>query len=118
MLLGGAALRSGETELFVRLAETLGAAVVTTMAGKSVFPEDHPLYGFHTGSKGTPLGLHLTSTADVILALGARFADETTCSYKDGVAFSIPKTKLIPWTSSRRDRPRTTLRGRHSRRFN
>jgi acetolactate synthase-1/2/3 large subunit len=31
----------------------------------------------------------------VILALGARFADETTCSYKDGVAFSIPKTKLI-----------------------
>lgn len=95
MLLGGAALHSGEMELFVRLAETLGAAVVTTMAGKSVFPEDHPLYGFHTGSKGTPLGLHLTSTADVILALGARFADETTCSYKDGVAFSIPKTKLI-----------------------
>ncbi len=95
ILLGGAALRSGETELFVRLAETLGAAVVTTMAGKSAFSEDHPLYGFHTGSKGTPLGLHLTSTADVILALGARFADETTCSYKDGVAFSIPKTKLI-----------------------
>jgi len=95
ILLGGAALRSGETELFVHLAETLGAAVVTTMAGKSAFPEDHPLYGFHTGSKGTPLGLHLTSTADVILALGARFADETTCSYKDGVAFSIPKTKLI-----------------------
>ena len=95
ILLGGAALRSGETELFVRLAETLGAAVVTTMAGKSAFPEDHPLYGFHTGSKGTPLGLHLTSTADVILALGTRFADETTCSYRDGVAFSIPKTKLI-----------------------
>lgn len=95
ILLGGAALRSGETELFVRLAETLGAAVVTTMAGKSAFPEDHPLYGFHTGSKGTPLGIQLTSTADVILALGARFADETTCSYRDGIAFSIPKTKLI-----------------------
>ena len=95
ILLGGAALRSGEKKLFVRLAETLGAAVVTTMAGKSAFPEDHPLYGFHSGSKGTPLGLHLTSTADVILALGTRFADETTCSYRDGVAFSIPKTKLI-----------------------
>ena len=95
ILLGGAALRAGETELYVRLAETLGAAVVTTMAGKSAFPEDHSLYGFHTGSKGTPLGLHLTSTADVILALGTRFADETTCSYRDGVAFSIPKTRLI-----------------------
>jgi len=95
ILLGGAALRAGETELFVRLAETLGAAVLTTMAGKSAFPEDHPLYGFHTGSKGTPLGLRLTSTADVILALGTRFADETTCSYRNGVAFSIPKTRLI-----------------------
>ncbi len=95
ILLGGAALRSGETELFVRLAETLGAAVVTTMAAKSAFPEDHPLHGFHTGSKGTPMGLHLTRTADVILALGTRFADETTCSYRDGVAFSIPKTRLI-----------------------
>jgi acetolactate synthase-1/2/3 large subunit len=31
----------------------------------------------------------------VILALGARFADETTCSYREGVAFSIPKTRLI-----------------------
>jgi len=95
ILLGGAALRANEEALLVRLAETLGAAVVTTMAGKSAFPEDHPLYGFHTGSKGTPVGLKLTRTADVILALGTRFADETTCSYKDAVAFSIPKTKLI-----------------------
>lgn len=95
ILLGGAALRSGETELLVRLAETLGAAVVTTMAGKSAFPEDHPLYGFHTGSKGTLLGLHLTSTADIILALGTRFADETTCSYREGVAFSVSRTKMI-----------------------
>lgn len=95
ILLGGAALRSGETELLVQLCETLGAAVVTTMAGKSAFPEDHPLYGFHTGSKGTPIGLQLTSKADVILALGTRFADETTCSYRDGVAFSMSRTKLI-----------------------
>lgn len=95
ILLGGAALRANETALFVRLAEVWGAAVVTTMAGKSAFPEDHPLYAFHTGSKGTPVGLKYTREADVILALGTRFADETTCSYKDGVAFSIPKTKLI-----------------------
>lgn len=37
----------------------------------------------------------MTSSADVILALGTRFADETTCSYKDGTAFSFPGTKLI-----------------------
>lgn len=95
ILAGGAMLRSRAFDRLVKLAELWGAAVVTTMAGKSAFPEDHPLCGLHTGSKGTPVGLELTRKADVILALGTRFADETTCSYKDGVGFSFPKTKLI-----------------------
>jgi len=95
ILLGGAALRARIPEKLVELAELWGAAVITTMAGKSAFPETHPLYGFHTGSKGTPIGIALTSKADVVLALGTRFADETTCSYKDGAAFCFPKTKLI-----------------------
>lgn len=95
ILAGGSVLRSNMEEKLIELAELWGAAVITTMAGKSAFPEDHPLNGFHTGSKGTPVGLKLTSTADVILALGTRFADETTCSYRDGVGFSFPRTKLI-----------------------
>jgi acetolactate synthase-1/2/3 large subunit len=95
ILAGGAVLRSRAFDQLVALAELWGAAVVTTMAGKSAFPETHPLSGLHTGSKGTPVGLALTRTADVVLALGTRFADETTCSYKDGAAFSFPKTKLI-----------------------
>jgi acetolactate synthase-1/2/3 large subunit len=37
----------------------------------------------------------MTSKADVILAIGCRFADETASSYKDGISFSIPPTKLI-----------------------
>jgi acetolactate synthase-1/2/3 large subunit len=76
-------------------AELIGAAVVTTMMGKSAFPEDHPLYAWHTGSKGTTCGLKLSSTADVLVAIGCRFADETASSYKHGVSFAIPPTKLI-----------------------
>jgi len=95
ILAGGAMLRSGCHKKLVELAELWGAAVVTTMAGKSAFPEDHPLYGFHTGSKGTPVGIELTRNADVVLALGTRFADETTCSYRKGIAFNFPQTKLI-----------------------
>jgi acetolactate synthase-1/2/3 large subunit len=41
------------------------------------------------------VGLELTGKADVILSLGARFADETTCSYRKGIAFNFPETKLI-----------------------
>ena len=95
ILAGGASLRTRAAARLQAMAEAWGAAVVTTLAGKSAFPEDHPLYAYHTGSKGTPVGLAITSQADVILAVGTRFADETTSSYRDGVSFSFPRTKLI-----------------------
>lgn len=95
ILAGGACIKTKAAEEIKALAEKWNAAVVTTLAGKSAFPEDHPLYCYHTGSKGTPIGLEITSKADVILAIGTRFADETTCSYREGKAFSFPKTKLI-----------------------
>lgn len=95
LVLGGGTLRKGNTDKLVKLAELWGAAVVTTMNGISAFPEDHPLYGFHTGSKGTRVGVELTRNADVVLAIGCRFADEHTCSYRKGAAYNFPETKLI-----------------------
>lgn len=95
MVLGGGVLRNGDPDKLVKLAELLGCAVITTMNGKSAFPEEHPLYGFHTGSKGTPVGVALTRNADVVLAIGTRFADEATCSYRKGAAYNFPETKLI-----------------------
>ena len=95
ILAGGGMLRSRAYNSLVQLAEAWGAAVITTMAGKSAFPETHPLYAFHTGSKGTVPGIELGRKADLILSLGARFADETTCSYRHGAAFNFPQTKLI-----------------------
>lgn len=65
------------------------------MMGKSSFPEDHPLYAWHAGSKGTICGNHVASTADVLLAVGCRFADETTSSYRKGVSFRMPPARLI-----------------------
>ena len=77
------------------VAEFLGAPVVTTMMGKGSFPEDHALSGFHGGSKGTTCGNALTSTADVLLAVGMRFADESTSSYRRGITYAIPPTRLV-----------------------
>jgi acetolactate synthase-1/2/3 large subunit len=91
---GGVILSDADAELR-QLAEHLGACVVTTMQGKSVFPEDHPLYAWHMGSNGTTCGNHMTTHADVILAVGVRFADKATSSYRPGYSFSIPPTKLI-----------------------
>ncbi len=91
---GGVILAAAEAELLA-LAEHLGACVVTTMQGKSAFPEQHPLYAWHMGTNATTCGNHMTVNADVILAVGVRFADKATCSYRPGQSFSIPPTRLI-----------------------
>ncbi len=95
ILAGGGVITSEASSELRELAEFLQAAVITTMMGKSSFPEDHPLYAWHAGAKGTKCGNKISSSADVLLAVGCRFADETTSSYRKGVSFSIPPTKLI-----------------------
>ncbi|MEI6580028.1 MAG: thiamine pyrophosphate-binding protein [Eubacteriales bacterium] len=95
ILAGGGALRARAGELIEKLAELSGAAIVTTLSGKGTVSEIHPNYGFHTGSKGTPVGIELCKKADLVLAVGTRFADETTCSYRKGASFNFPNTKLI-----------------------
>ena len=78
ILVGGGALYLGAGELIIKLAEKWGAAIVTTLAAKGTIAETHPQYCFHTGSKGTPIGIKVYREADVILALGTRFAWQHT----------------------------------------
>jgi acetolactate synthase-1/2/3 large subunit len=95
ILIGGGIVSANGFDELKTLVEIIGAPVITTMMAKSAFPNDHPLFGWHTGSKGTSCGLELSSKADLIIAIGCRFADETTSSYKHGISFTIPPTKLI-----------------------
>jgi len=94
-ILGGGVVTSEAFDEIKELAEKVGAGIVSTMMAKDAFPNDHSLFCWATGSKGTTVGLKMTSTSDVLLAVGCRFADETASSYKDGISFSIPPTKLI-----------------------
>lgn len=95
IFVGGGAMRTKAGEAIEKLAEKWGAAIITTLAAKGTVKESHPQYCFHTGSKGTKIGLEISRSADVVLALGTRFADESTCSYRKGIAFNFPDTKLI-----------------------
>ncbi len=92
---GGGVIAAEAWDELRGLAEFLGAPVVTTMMGQGAFPEDHPLSVFHGGSKGTTCGNRLIAKADVLLAVGMRFADETTSSYRHGATYAIPPTRLI-----------------------
>lgn len=95
ILAGGGCLHAEAAAELRALAERLGAAVVTTMMGKGVFPEDHPLAGEHTGSNGTMCGNHLTQQADVLLAVGTRFAEQTCSSFLPGQSFSVPPARVV-----------------------
>jgi acetolactate synthase I/II/III large subunit len=97
ILIGGGVMMSGATEELIELAEFLGAPVVCSFRGdsKGGFPEDHELYAYHPGNVGTAVSNEITKNADVLLAVGTTFSDETTSSYVPGITFNIPPTKLI-----------------------
>jgi len=97
ILAGGGANISGAGEAVVAVAEFLGAPVVCSFRGeaKGGFPADNPLWGFHPGNVGSSVANSLTKEADVVLAVGTTFSDETTSSYERGVTFEIPPTKLV-----------------------
>ncbi|MGE3536718.1 MAG: thiamine pyrophosphate-binding protein [Candidatus Tectimicrobiota bacterium] len=71
---GGGALAAGAAAEVRELAELLSMPVATTLVGKSVFPENHPLslgLGVYPRSRyATGPALHMNRKADVILAVG------------------------------------------------
>lgn len=84
------------TSELVALAEALDAPVVTTLLGKSGFPEDHPL-SLGTGSSSSPDSVpHFMEQADLICGVGCSF-------FKSPFAVKIPDdTTLIHITPDRR----------------
>ena len=74
---GGGARRSADE--VQALAEALDAPVLTTYNGKGTLPTGHPL---HAGSSvEEPSMRHLVERADLCLALGTRFSQETTANW-------------------------------------
>ena len=66
----------------VALAERMDAPVATTISGKGVFPESHPLWlwcGF--GAAAPPFVRKIAADCDLTLAIGCRFSEVGTGSY-------------------------------------
>jgi len=73
----------------VELAEKLGAPVATSIQGKGVFPEHHPLWVWNGLGATVPSVLRdVMSGCDVMLAIGVRFSEVGTGSY----GFTPPPT--------------------------
>ena len=59
------------------LAERLGAPVLTTFRAKGLLPDTHPLGAGVLGRSGTPVASWLMNEADLLLVVGASFANHT-----------------------------------------
>jgi acetolactate synthase-1/2/3 large subunit len=69
--------------------------VATTLMGKGVFPEDHPLSLGMTGIWGSRVANDTTREADVILAIGTAFGEADCSSWDTRFTFSMPPSRLI-----------------------
>ncbi len=92
---GGGVITAEAAAELVAVAEHVGAAVVTTWMGKGSIPEDHALNGWGIGDTASTCGNKLAASADVVLAIGCRFTDWSASSYRKGVTFAIPPSRLI-----------------------
>ena len=65
------------------LAERLNAPVLTTFKAKGLIPDSHPLGAGVLGRSGTPVASWLMNEADLLIVVGASFANHTgIASYK------------------------------------
>ena len=75
----------------VAIAEKLGSPVATTIQGKGVFPEHHPLWLWNgLGRSAPPFVRTVAAECDVMLAIGCRFSEVGTGSW----GFTPPATLI------------------------
>jgi len=75
---GGLNYSSRSWKILRVLAECLEVPVATTFNGRGSFPEDHPLSAGRMGIHASTYNNHLLAEADLILAVGCRFAALST----------------------------------------
>ncbi len=75
LLVGQGAVIARASHEVIQLAETLQAPVTTTLLGKGVFPETHPLALGMLGMHGTAYANKALVDCDLIVSIGSRFDD-------------------------------------------
>lgn len=78
IIAGGGIEWSMASEEVTRLADLLGAAIVTSYGRADAVPNDHPHYLGHLGRLGSDEAIEAVRRADVILAAGTRLSQSST----------------------------------------
>jgi acetolactate synthase-1/2/3 large subunit len=88
---GGGIVKARASAELLRLAETMGAPVVTTLMARGAFPDMHPQCLGMPGMHGNYAAITAMQRADLLVTLGARFDDRVTGK----LAAFAPHAKVI-----------------------
>ncbi len=78
ILAGGGVQWSNAAEEVTRLADLLGAAIITSYGRADAVPNGHPHFLGHLGRLGSVEGIEAIRRADLVLAVGTRLGQSTT----------------------------------------
>jgi acetolactate synthase I/II/III large subunit len=78
LYVGGGAIAANAHEEIKELAELFQLPVTTTLMGKGIFDENHPLSVKMLGMHGTAYANFAVTECDLLIAVGARFDDRVT----------------------------------------
>nr|WP_314841532.1 acetolactate synthase large subunit [uncultured Microbacterium sp.] len=91
LYVGGGVIRGRASAELLKLAETTGAPVVTTLMARGAFPDSHQQQLGMPGMHGTVPAVLALQEADLIVSLGARFDDRVTGK----AALFAPNAKVV-----------------------
>lgn len=94
-LVGGGSVVSEAGAAIGALARTLGVPVVTTMSGQGAVRGDDPLCLGFTGVVGTAAANAAVRECDVLVAIGTRFPEMDTNSWRPDAFAAFPPARLI-----------------------
>jgi len=76
--IGGGVIKANAAKELLKLAELVGAPVVTTLMARGAFPDSHHQHLGMPGMHGTVAAVTALQKADLLITLGARFDDRVT----------------------------------------
>jgi len=92
---GGGIMLADASEELERFIDHLGIPVAYTLMGKTALPDTHPLVMGNTGFWGLDFINEKCRKADVVLALGTRFAEADCSSWYPEYGFNFPPARLM-----------------------
>jgi acetolactate synthase-1/2/3 large subunit len=92
---GGGLGRGDGRAALTRLAEHLDIPIAHSLMAKGAIPDNHPLVLGMPGFWGLETTNEYARSADVVLAIGTRFAETDASSWNPAYTWSFPPTRLI-----------------------